>query len=182
MPAEPGRWPRIVSADQNATAASTRAAVPLVVLCAVALRPVLPAITAASSRKAGSRSLSCSISNPTIARRIKSGEAFDIAITNPHLLETLSDLGHVGGGSIRSFGASPLGIGIRRDKAAGDLSNPVALRRLLLSVQSIGYGADGTSGYLFREMLVQLDLIDVIADKLRPMAGATPVMQSHGAM
>ncbi len=171
MQAEPERSPRIVSADQAATAAPTGAAVPLVVLCAVALQPVLPEIAVDFTAESGQQVALTFDFNPAIARRVESGEPFDVAITNPHLLESLSDLGHVGGGSIRSFGSSPLGIGVRRCKTPADLSTPAALRRLLLSVQSIGYGAEGTSGRLFREMLVQLELPDVIAHKLRPMAG-----------
>jgi molybdate transport system substrate-binding protein len=153
------------NAEKHATS------MPLRVLCAVALQPAMPDLATAFAVRCGHEVKVSYDFNPAVAHRIEQGEGFDVAITNPHLLDRLGASGHIDPCSVVSFGRSRLGIGMRRGHPELDLTCPEAVCGTLSAVESIGYGADGTSGCVFRELLQQLGMINALAGKLHAMSG-----------
>lgn len=145
-------------------------AVDLRVLSAVALRSAMIELVAAFQADSGSK-LSIDFDfNPAIAGRIEAGEAFDVAVINPHLIDKLGTLGLIDMSTKVSFGRSPLGLAIRRGSLAVDVSSVAALRRTLLDAKSIGYAPDGTSGKRVLRLLERMSITDAVRHKLKPMS------------
>lgn len=141
------------------------------VLSAVALRAAMVELVGVFERDTGA-SVSIDFDfNPAVARRVESGEIFDVAVTNPHLIDRLDALGLVDNATRAAFGRSPLGLAAHKDRNLSDISSVAGFRETLLAAKSIGYAPEGTSGKRLLSILEQLDLVDAIAGKLRPMAG-----------
>ena len=137
------------------------------VLCAAALRHAMVELVQVFEAETGA-TLSISFdANPAIAQRIANGEAFDITVINPHLIDDL--VGLVDPSTKVAFGQSPLGLGARRGHRNIDASTVSAFESILLGAQSIGYGSEGTSGKRLLAILHRMHLTDKVRHKLVPL-------------
>jgi molybdate transport system substrate-binding protein len=109
--------------------------------------------------------------NPAVARRIECDERFDIAVTNPHLIDRLVEHGLLDSATRVTIGSSPLGLAVHRRHAGIDVSNVAAFKNAMMSAATIGYAPEGTSGRRLISILRGLGLADVVRSKLRPMLG-----------
>lgn len=109
--------------------------------------------------------------NPAVARRIEHDERFDVAVTNPHLVDRLLAHGVLDGATRVPVGSSPLGLAVHRAHRPVDLSTVGAFVDAILAVQTIGYAPEGTSGQRLISILQRLGLSKVIGPKLRRMPG-----------
>lgn len=141
------------------------------VLCAVALRPALVEIVRMFERETEAAVSIEYDFNPAVARRIEHGERFEVAVTNPHLIEKLAGLGLVDKATCSSVGRSPLGLAAHRERGSIDISSVAAFKRALLEARTIGYTPEGTSGRLLTSILERIGIASAIAQKLRPVAG-----------
>ncbi len=113
--------------------------------------------------------------NPAIYQRIAAGEAFDIAVTNPHFANVLFTSGHADAACHRPFGRVPLAIG-RRAGADGPVrTTEHEIAALLSEAQSIAYTGAGTSGHTYLAALKGLGLTDAVMSKSRAMGAGEPV-------
>ena len=113
--------------------------------------------------------------NPTIAKRIAAGEAFDVGLTNPPYVEELIATGRVDGASHRPFGRVPLAVGRRAGTGGAVATTAAEIAALLRGARSIGYTGAGTSGQTYLKAMERLGLSDAVAAVSLPMGAGEPV-------
>lgn len=109
--------------------------------------------------------------NPTVRKRVLDGEAFDIAVLNPPVLDELIRAGKVVADTRNVIGRIGLGVGIKEGAPKPDISTPEAFKRALLNAKSVAYPEEGASGIYFVSLLKRLGIEDEIKPRLRPMPG-----------
>lgn len=113
--------------------------------------------------------------NPAIPERIRAGEEFDIAITNPPYAESLFAAGLADRASHRAFGRVPLAIGRFAGVEGKIAGSTEEISALFHQANSIAYTGAGTSGRTFLDTMVRLGLTEVVMSKARAMSGGEPV-------
>jgi len=109
--------------------------------------------------------------NPQVQRKILEGEAFDVAILNPPVLDALIARGKVAAATRAVIGRSGIGVGIRAGAPKPDISTVAAFTRTLLDAGSVAYPEEGASGRYFVSVLDRLGIAAQMKPRLRPMPG-----------
>ena len=107
--------------------------------------------------------------NPEAKRRIEAGEAFDVAILNPPVLDDLIRQGRIGADTRAVLGRSGIGVGARDGAPKPDISTVAAFKRTLLDARSVAYPGEGASGKYFVGLIERLGLASEMKAKMRPM-------------
>ncbi|AGS20837.1 substrate-binding domain-containing protein [Rhizobium etli] len=116
--------------------------------------------------------------NPTVKKQIEAGEAFDLVIINPSMIEDLAASGKVEAGSQVSFGRVGMGVAAKAGSRPLDIVSVEAFAHILKNAGSIAYASDGTSGGYFSGLLDRLG----IADEVKPRLVAVPGGQTASAV
>ncbi|MER8971435.1 substrate-binding domain-containing protein [Mesorhizobium sp. M0800] len=116
--------------------------------------------------------------NPTVKKQIEAGQAFDLVITNPDLVQDLTASGKVKAGSQMVFGRIAMGVAAKAGSRPLDIGSVEAFEHALKSARSIAYASEGTSGGYFSGLLERLG----IADEVRPKLVAIPGGQTAPAV
>src|SRR5689334_5952385 len=98
--------------------------------------------------------------NPEVKRRIDGGEAFDVAVLNPPVLDALIKEGRVVGETRSVIGRAGIGAAVREGAPKPDLSTVEAFKRTLLSMSSVAYPGEGASGKYFASLVQRLGIAD----------------------
>ena len=85
---------------------------------------------------------------PAIQRRVGGGEAADVVIAPPALIEELAKAGKLDGSGRAAVGRVGVGVVVRDGAAKPDVSSADALKRALLDVESVVYNKASTGLYL----------------------------------
>jgi molybdate transport system substrate-binding protein len=109
--------------------------------------------------------------NPTVRKRVLSGEDFDIAVLNPPVLDELIRAGKVVADTRNVIGRIGLGVGIKEGAPKPDISTPEAFKRALLNAKSVAYPEEGASGIYFANLVKRLGIEEEMKSRLRPMPG-----------
>lgn len=107
--------------------------------------------------------------NPAVARRITQGEAFDVAIVNPPVLDALIIAGKILAASRTDIGRAGIGMGIRVGMPKPDIASVAAFKHVLLEATSVAFPGEGASGRYFVDLVDRLGLTAQMQAKLRPM-------------
>ena len=107
--------------------------------------------------------------NPQVQRRIEAGEACDVAILNPPVLDELIRQQRVVAGTRVVLGRSGIGVGIKEGAPLPDISTVAAFTRTLLNASSVAYPGEGASGKYFVTVVERLGLTSAMKSKMRPM-------------
>ncbi len=107
--------------------------------------------------------------NPEAERRINAGEACDIAILNPPVLDGLIKQGKIVGGTRVVIGRSGIGVGAREGAPPPDISTVAAFKRTLLNAKSVAYPGEGASGKYFVSLVDRLGMTEAMKPRMRPM-------------
>jgi molybdate transport system substrate-binding protein len=119
--------------------------------------------------------------NPTVKRRIEAGEAFDVAVLNPPVLDDLIKKGKIVGATRAVLGRCGIGVAIRAGAPKPDVSTVEGFKRTLLNAQSVAYPGEGMSGIYFANMVERLGIAAEMQAKMRPMPGEYNVeVVAHG--
>jgi len=97
--------------------------------------------------------------------KIEGGEAFDVAILTPALIDDLIAQGKVAANSRTDVARAGVGVGIRQGAPAADISTPDALKSMLLKAQSVAFTADGQSRTTIDRAFAQLGIADAMRAK-----------------
>ncbi|NYJ11188.1 molybdate transport system substrate-binding protein [Rhizobium leguminosarum] len=116
--------------------------------------------------------------NPTVKKQIEAGEAFDLVIINPPMVQDLIAAGKVEAGSEVAFGRIGMGVAAKAGSRQLDIGSVEAFVDRLKSAGSIAYASDGTSGGYFSGLLDRLG----IADEVKPKLVAVPGGQTASAV
>jgi len=107
--------------------------------------------------------------NPEVKRRIDAGEAFDVAVLNPPVLDALIKEGRVMRETRSVIGRAGIGAAVREGAPTPDISTVAAFKRTLLSMNSVAYPGEGASGKYFVSVVQRLGIADEMKPKMRPM-------------
>jgi molybdate transport system substrate-binding protein len=107
--------------------------------------------------------------NSAVKRRIEAGEAFDVAVLNPPVLDDLIRQGRIAAGTRAVIGRIGLGIGVRAGAPRPDISSVAAFKRALLDSRSVAYPGEGASGIYFAGLVERLGIGAEMKPKMRPM-------------
>jgi molybdate transport system substrate-binding protein len=108
-----------------------------------------------------------------MANRVRNGEAADLAILTPALLDELAKLGRIAAGSNVTLARSGVGIGVRASAPRPDISSPAALKETLLKAKSIAYTSSGQSGTYFARLIERLGIAEEVRAKAKIPAGGS---------
>ena len=109
--------------------------------------------------------------NPQVQRKVLEGEAFDVAILNPPVLDDLIARGKVVAATRAVIGRSGIGVGIREGAPKPDISTVEAFTRTLLNANTVAYPGEGASGKYFVSVVDRLGIAAQMQPKMRPMPG-----------
>jgi molybdate transport system substrate-binding protein len=109
-----------------------------------------------------------------VQRRIQAGEAADVIVATPVVIDALAMGGKVVRGSRLDLARTGIGIGVAEGAPVPDISTVEAVKRLIVAARGIAYvdpAGGGTSGNYFVRMVERLGLSDVLRSKARPKMG-----------
>lgn len=112
----------------------------------------------------------------TLTDQIEAGEAFDVAILTPALIDGLIASQHVAWGSRHDFSRVGIGVGSRQGARARSVATLDDLRQTFLETESIAFGANGQSRRTNEGSFETLG----IADEMRPKTRLTGAGEAPG--
>lgn len=149
------------------TCAPARAA-EIKVLTAGAFKAVLVALAEDFEKQSGHRVV---IENDTVGalvKRIDNGAAFDLVVVTPSALDSLSKSGKVVAATTTRLAKVGVGVAVRKDAPAPDLSSVAAFQKFLLDARAVAYidpAAGGTSGIYLSQLFEKMGIADRIKSK-----------------
>lgn len=108
-----------------------------------------------------------------LRRRIDAGEAFDVAILSPEMIDQLIAAGKVASDSRATLGRIGMAFGVRRGGPKPDIKSQEALRRALLDAKSIAYSKEGGSGKTFAALLDRLGIAEEMKPRIKAVGAPT---------
>ena len=158
-----------VGAVLVATGGHVASAAEIKLLSAGAMRAVAVALLPDFEKQTGHK---VTIDNGTaggLSKRIGEGEAFDVAIITPAVVDDLAKKGRIVPGSRIDLAKVGMGVAVKEGAAVPDIKTVDAFKRMLLAAKSVAYidpKAGGSSGIYFDKLLDRLG----IGDQVRPKA------------
>ena len=104
-----------------------------------------------------------------VAKRVIAGEAVDLLVVTPDVVEQLSKTGKLAGAST-AIARSLMGVGVRTGTPHPDIKTPAGLRSTLLAVKSVTFSDPGTgaaSGVHTVKIFERLGIADEMKPKYR---------------
>jgi molybdate transport system substrate-binding protein len=154
--------------------AQTAHAAEIKLLTAGAMRAVVVAVVADFEKQTGHK---VTLDNDTaggLAKRIDGGEAFDVAIITPAVVDDLAKKGKIVPGSRIDLAKVGMGVAVKEGAATPDIGSVEAFKRTLLAAKSVAYidpKAGGSSGIYFDKLLDRLGIADQVRSKAKLKAG-----------
>ena len=144
------------------------------VLTAGAMRGVLAELLPRFETDTGHK---VSLDNATagmLAQRIEAGEAFDVAVITPKVIDGLIGKGKIAPGSRVDVAKVGIGVAVKAGAPLPDIATVEAFRRTLLAARSVAYidpKAGGSSGIYFDGLLNRLGIAGEIRQKAKLKQG-----------
>jgi molybdate transport system substrate-binding protein len=138
-------------------------------LTAGAMRAVVAALLPDFEKETGHKVSIDNATAGTLKNRIEGGEAFDVAIITPAVVDDLAGKGKIVAGSRIDLAKVGMGVAVKEGAAVPDIKTVDAFKRVLLAARSVAYidpKAGGSSGIYFDKLLDRLG----IGDQIRPKA------------
>jgi molybdate transport system substrate-binding protein len=108
-------------------------------------------------------------------QRIEGGEAFDLAILTPALVDDLIKQGRIAAGTRSVIARSGLGVLVKSGARKPDISTVDAFKKALLEARSITYAKEGASGVLFAGVIQKLGIAEALQAKTKYTASGEEV-------
>jgi molybdate transport system substrate-binding protein len=105
-----------------------------------------------------------------LKQQIDGGQAFDVAILTPALIDDLIKSGKLAADSRAVIARTGLGIMIRSGARKPDVRTTDSFKNALLSAQSIAFAKEGASGVAFTATIEKLGMTKTLQPKLKPTA------------
>jgi molybdate transport system substrate-binding protein len=150
-----------VVAHMSAQAAEIR------LLCSNGLREVMLELVPQFERASGHKiNVSYGLA-AAYKRQIEAGDAFDVAVLTPPLIDDLIKQGKVVAETRSVIARSGMGLMTRKGGQKPDISTGDAFKRALLNAKSITYPSEGASGLYFVGLMDRLALAEPLKAKLK---------------
>lgn len=154
--------------------ASTLAANELRLLTTGAPRKVVDIVVADYTRTSGFKVTIAQDTAGGVRRRIEGGEAADVIVATPEVLEALVRGGRAAAGTQVDFARTGVGVGVKDGLAKPDISSVDSFRRFLTEAPSIALpdpAAGGTSAVFLAGLLQRLGMTETVMPKAKLQAG-----------
>jgi molybdate transport system substrate-binding protein len=154
--------------------ATASIAVELRILTTGAPRHVIDAVAEQFMKTTGHKVIIAQDTAGGVRRKIEAGEAAEIVVATPEVLDALATAQKVVPGSRVDFARTGVGVGIKQGLPVPDISTVDAIKRLLTSAPSIALPdpkAGGTSAVYLASMIEKLGLTQGVAAKVKLQAG-----------
>jgi molybdate transport system substrate-binding protein len=138
---------------------------PLRLLSSNGVRAAVEDIQPQIEKKAGIRLQATFSTAAALKRQIDAGEAFDVAILTPVLIDDLVMQGKVAADSRADLARVGVGVGTREGAPRSDVSTPAGLKQTLLDAKVVAYTAEGQSRATVDKALAQLGMTDAVTAK-----------------
>jgi len=109
-----------------------------------------------------------------VRRRIEAGEAADVVVATPAVLDALVTAGKIVPGSRIDFATTGVGVGIKEGLPRPDISTVDAIKKLVTEAPSIALPdpkAGGTSAVYIEGLFKRLGVADIVNPKAKLKAG-----------
>jgi molybdate transport system substrate-binding protein len=156
----------LAAASLIATAAD---AAEMKILTAGAMKAVVLELVPAFEKETGHKAVVDNDTAGGLARRIEGGEAFDLAVITPGVINDLAGKGKVDGASRVNVARVGVGIVVKEGAPAPDVSNVEAFKRALIAAKTVAYidpASGGSSGIYLTGLFDKLG----IAAEIKPKA------------
>lgn len=143
-------------------------------ISSMATRRILAELAGAYRRRSGVAVEFESVGGVDAARRVRSGEPFDVTVLAADAIDGLVASGHVLAGSRVDLVRSGVAIAVRADAARPDVATADALRRAVLAARTVGYST-GPSGAALLALLDRWGIAEAVRDRLVQAPAGVPV-------
>ena len=161
--------PLVAATLWSAAGLSGAAAAEIKVLSAGAFKQVVLALAPDFEKATGHKLVVDNDTAGALKKRIDAGEAFDVAIITPAVIDELATSGAVAAGSRVNVATVGVGVVVKEGAPMPDIATVDAFKRALLSAKSVAYidpASGGSSGIYIDKLLERLG----IAGEIRPKA------------
>ena len=134
-------------------------------------RPVVLALSAQFEKETGQKVNIDFAVNPQVRKRVLDGEAFDVAVLNPPVLDELIKAGKVRADTRTVIGRIGIGVGIKQGAPRPDLTSADGFKKALLGAKKVAYPEEGASGIYFANLVKRLGIEEEMKSRLMPMPG-----------
>lgn len=144
------------------------------VIAANAVKESVLEVIAGFERASGHKVIAAWGGTEAIAKRVTGGEIFDVIIIAAPNIDKLAQDGKVVQGTRTDFAKSGIGVAVRTGLPRPDVSSSEALKRAVLSANSIAYSS-GPSGFYIVDLFKRLGISEQIKDKVKQPASGVQV-------
>lgn len=145
------------------------------VLCSNGLQAVMEDLAPQFEKASGHRVIVKFGLAAGFKQQIEAGEAFDLAVLTPPMIDDLIKQGKMAADSRAVIARTGLGLMIRAGGRKPDVSNTEAFKRSLLGAKSIAFAKEGASGVAFTATIERMGMSDALKAKLRPTSSGEEV-------
>ena len=144
------------------------------VLTAGAFKQVVVALVPDFEKQTGHK---VTVDNGTagqLKKRIEDGEAFDVAVITPAVVDELIGKGKIAAGSRVNLASVGVGVVVKEGAPKPDISTVDKFKQALLAAKSVAYidpASGGSSGIYIDKLLVKLGVADQIQPKAKLKKG-----------
>jgi molybdate transport system substrate-binding protein len=139
------------------------------VLCSNGLRAVMQELAPEFERASGHKVLVRYGLAAAFKQQIDAGEAFDVVVLTPPLIDDAIKRGLVAADTRSMIGRAGIGVAIRAGGPRPDIGSVEAFKSTLLAAKSVGFAKEGASGTYFAGLLGRLGIAEQMSQQLKPM-------------
>jgi len=159
----------VLAAASFIAAATAAHAADMKILTAGAMKAVVLELVPAFEKETGHKAVVDNDTAGGLARRIEGGEAFDLAVITPGVVNDLAAKGKIVAGSRVNVARVGVGIVVKEGAPLPDVSNVEAFKRALIGAKTVAYidpASGGSSGIYLTGLFDKLG----IAAEIKPKA------------
>jgi len=164
----------VAAALWTAVSLSAATAAEIKVLSAGAFKQVVLALAPDFEKASGHRLVVDNDTAGALKKRIEGGEAFDVAIITPAVVDELTAAGAIAAGSRVDVATVGVGVVVKEGAARPDIATVDAFKRALLSAKSVAYidpASGGSSGIYIDNLLERLGIAGEVRSKAKLKKG-----------
>jgi molybdate transport system substrate-binding protein len=147
------------------------------VLCSNGLKAVMEDLAPQFERATGHKVLVKYGLAAGFKQQIEAGEAFDLAVLTPPLVDDLIKQGKMAADSRAVIARTGLGLMIRAGARKPDVSTTNAFKNSLTGAKSIAFAKEGASGVAFVALIGKLGIAETLKARLKPTSTGEEVLE-----
>jgi molybdate transport system substrate-binding protein len=144
------------------------------VLTGGAFKQVVLALVPAFEKETGHKVVVDNDTAGALKKRIEGGEAFDVAVITPVVVDDLTGKGKLAAGSRVDLARVGVGVMVKQGAPKPDIATVEAFKQTLLSAKTVAYidpASGGSSGAYLEKLFAQLGIADQIRAKAKLKRG-----------